>query len=48
MVPVEPDLKAKLFVFERHELKAQRGQVIGGPIESLGRDREDDMVQQRQ
>ena len=45
MVPIEPDLKAKFFVLERHELKAERGQVVGGLIKSLGRDHEHDVVQ---
>ena len=45
MIPIESDLKAKFFVFERHELKTQRGQVVGGLIESLEGDGEHDMVQ---
>jgi hypothetical protein len=45
MVPIKSDPKTKFFVLERHELKAERGQVIGGLIESFGRDREYDVVQ---
>ncbi len=42
--PVKPNLKTQLLVFETRELETQRGEKVGGIVESLLRDREDDMV----